>query len=73
MRVNRLNEMEVYILSRGSATLQELADNFGVSLNSVRRDVSSLLERGTVQKVYGGVAASENHPKHRVFAANIFL
>ena len=60
MRVNRLNEMEIYVLSRGSATLQELADRFGVSINSVRRDVSSLLERGTVKKVYGGVAAKES-------------
>ena len=59
MRVNRLNEMEIYILSRGSASLQELADTFGISINSVRRDVATLLERGTVRKVYGGVAASE--------------
>lgn len=60
MRVNRLNEMEMYIISNGTATLQELAEKFGVSVNSVRRDMSALMERGNIRKVYGGVSAIDN-------------
>ena len=59
MRVDRLNEMEDYILTNGTASIPELSDYFHISLNSVRRDISSLLERGNIKKVYGGVAATE--------------
>ncbi len=59
MRMNRLNEMEQYILKRGTASLPELADQFDVSTNTIRRDISALISRGRVSKVYGGVSANE--------------
>ena len=58
MRVDRLNEMEAYILAHGTASLQELSNEFNISLNSVRRDISSLLTHGNIKKVYGGVAST---------------
>lgn len=57
MRLDRLNSMEQYILEKGTASLEDLAGHFSVSLNTVRRDISELLERGQIKKVYGGVAA----------------
>lgn len=57
MRTDRLNEMEQYVLKHSSASLEELAQVYGVSLNTVRRDVQTLLQRGLIRKVYGGVAA----------------
>ena len=57
MRVDRLNNMERYILSKGTVSLQKLADHFQVSQNTVRRDVAELLNRGRIIKVYGGVSA----------------
>ena len=57
MRTDRLNEMEQYILKHTSASLEELARVFAVSLNTVRRDIQALLQRGLICKVYGGVAA----------------
>lgn len=57
MRTDRLNEMEQYVLKHASASLEELAQVFGISLNTVRRDVQTLLQRGLIRKVYGGVAA----------------
>ena len=59
MRMNRLNEMEQYILSHGTASLPELASRFGVSTNTIRRDISALISRGRINKVYGGVSANE--------------
>ena len=57
MRVDRLNNMERYILSKGTVSLQKLAEHFQVSQNTVRRDVAELLNRGRIMKVYGGVSA----------------
>ena len=60
MKTDRMLEMERYILTQGSATMEELREHFDVSMNTVRRDVSELLKRGTVEKVYGGVCARKN-------------
>ena len=57
MKSRRLTEMEGYILSHGSATMEELRDHYGVSMNTVRRDIAELLKFGRIQKVYGGVKA----------------
>ena len=57
MKSSRIQEMERYIIQHGAATMDELREVFGVSMNTVRRDVTELLARGTVTKVYGGVRA----------------
>ncbi len=58
MKSKRLTDMEAYILSHGSATMEELRDAFDVSMNTVRRDVAELLRAGNIQKVYGGVRSA---------------
>lgn len=58
MRLDRLNDMERYVLNRGTATLEELCSEFRVSMNTIRRDVADILKRGNLKKVYGGVSAS---------------
>lgn len=58
MRTDRLNEMEQYVIQHGTATLPELTEHFGISTNTVRRDVNSLVLRGKINKVYGGVSAN---------------
>jgi len=60
MKADRMLEMERYILNQGAATMDELRLHFDVSMNTVRRDVAALLERGMVEKVYGGVCARKN-------------
>lgn len=57
MRLDRLNDMERYVLNNGTATLDELSTEFRVSMNTVRRDVADILKRGNLEKVYGGVSA----------------
>ncbi len=57
MRLDRLNSMEQYILQNGTASLDDLATRFQISTNTVRRDISELLNRGQIKKVYGGVSA----------------
>jgi len=59
MRVDRIDRLEDYILSQKSATLDHLCEEFGVSKNTLRRDLDTLVERGNISKVYGGVVAVE--------------
>ena len=58
MRADRLNLMEEYIMRQGTVSLEDLAAQFEISINTVRRDLKTLLQRNTVSKVYGGVAAN---------------
>lgn len=58
MRLNRINEMEGYILERGNVSLEELAEYYSVSINTVRRDIIELLKSGRIKKIYGGVMSA---------------
>ncbi|MEK5161699.1 DeoR/GlpR family DNA-binding transcription regulator [Paenibacillus sp. FSL R5-0527] len=57
MRERRLQELEEYIHALGTTSLDELCEHFNVSKNTIRRDIQVLLEKGTIQKVYGGVTS----------------
>jgi len=57
MRNIRVDEMEKYIQKHETVSMTDLQKQFHTSLNTVRRDVSLLLKKGTVEKVYGGVCA----------------
>lgn len=59
MKANRLDLIEAYTLEHGTASLPELAETFSVSLNTIRRDVTELVGRGKIKKVYGGVTAND--------------
>lgn len=58
MRLNRLNDMEQYIIEKETVSLEHLADHFQISINTVRRDLNELLQRGRISKVYGGVSTT---------------
>lgn len=58
MKISRLNAIEQYVLARETATIDELCEAFGVSKNTIRRDLNELESRGHITKVYGGVAAT---------------
>lgn len=59
MRINRINEMENYILENGSVSSDHLCEIFHISKNTLLRDLGILTQKGTVRKVYGGVTASQ--------------
>lgn len=57
MKISRLNSIEQYVLSNETVTIDELCEVFGVSKNTIRRDLNELESRGHIAKVYGGVTA----------------
>ncbi|WRS28556.1 DeoR/GlpR family DNA-binding transcription regulator [Oscillospiraceae bacterium MB08-C2-2] len=56
MRSKRINEIENYIFENGTVSLDNLCQKFGVSKNTIRRDVDEIVARGTIRKIYGGVS-----------------
>ena len=58
MKVSRLNSIEQYVISRETVSIDELCEVFGVSKNTIRRDLNELEMRGHITKVYGGVTAT---------------
>lgn len=61
MKVNRIAEIEASIQRHKMLSNEELCEMFSISMQTLRRDLKVLEERGTVCKVYGGVVASDNH------------
>ena len=59
MKSQRLDMIEEYVLEHKNASLDTLCETFNVSKTTIRRDVDILLKRGSIMKVYGGVAALE--------------
>lgn len=59
MKLHRIQQLEEYIKSRGSASLDELRRQFNVSKNTIRRDIQELESRQIVKKVYGGVVIND--------------
>jgi len=65
IKTQRINQIKEYVFEHDSVSLEELVEHFGVSMNTIRRDVSALVKTGILKKVYGGV--SVNHSKLIVF------
>ncbi len=55
MKISRLNSIEQYVISKETVSIDELCEVFGVSKNTIRRDLNDLEARGHIAKVYGGV------------------
>ncbi|MGE6632280.1 DeoR/GlpR family DNA-binding transcription regulator [Bacillus sp. NPDC077027] len=60
LKTKRIQLMKEYVFDQESASLDELVEHFGVSKNTIRRDVQSLVESGVLNKVYGGVAVNHS-------------
>lgn len=58
MRTDRLRDLDIYIKNNRSATLKDIAAQFNVSMNTVRRDINELESLGRITKVYGGIISN---------------
>jgi len=55
----RRADLARFIQRRGQATVGELAEHFGVSLDTVRRDLEHLGERGVIIRTHGGAVPND--------------
>ena len=60
MREERLTQMEAYIRTHRSVSLDTLCEVFGISKNTVRRDIGEIVARTDIRKIYGGVSTQYN-------------
>lgn len=58
MRLNRLYDIEQYVLQNKMVSIQHLCDKYNVSLSTIRRDINELVKKGIIKKVHGGIAIS---------------
>lgn len=59
MRSFRIKQMEQYIMEHDLVSMEELRGVFGISMNTVRLDVTELVNKGVIRKVYGGVCSNQ--------------
>ena len=59
MKVERIHQIHELLRERKRISLDELCENFGVSKNTIRRDIAELEEDGIIRKVYGGIVLKE--------------
>ena len=60
MKNTRIAEMKKLFLSKKQLLNKDLCDTFGVSIETVRRDLNILEQENFIQKVYGGARLVEN-------------
>ena len=62
MKAMRLKQMEQYLEEKGSVTINELCEHFGIHPNTARSDVQTLVDNGLAEKKYGKVIANVKIP-----------
>lgn len=58
---NRIRQIMTLLMEEKRVIAKELAARFGVSDESIRRDLSELERQGVVRKIYGGAVLVEEH------------
>ena len=58
MKLNRRNQIIDMITRQRTVTNAELMEHFGISIETVRRDLESLEQQGFLRRVYGGAVAN---------------
>lgn len=56
----RLQSIKALLEIRGRVSVVDLAEQYGVAQETIRRDIAKLEETGTARKVHGGAISSQN-------------
>ena len=60
-RINRLDEIARLVRQEGFASIEELAGNFKVTPQTIRRDINSLCEDGILRRYHGGAGLTTSN------------
>ncbi|MHC1772987.1 MAG: DeoR/GlpR family DNA-binding transcription regulator [Flexilinea sp.] len=66
MKPDRILEMEKYIQSNEPVKLTELCDHFNISMSTLRRDLSVLSKKNSINKMYGCVSRMEEKSENKL-------
>ncbi|WP_297322407.1 DeoR/GlpR family DNA-binding transcription regulator [uncultured Bartonella sp.] len=61
-RKKRLSHL-IKALTKGAANVEKMANNFGVSASTIRRDLQFLAQNGSIQRTYGGAVLNHAAPE----------
>ena len=61
----RKAQLAAYVAETGQVTVGELAERFGVSIDTMRRDLDQLSADGVLVRTYGGAVSLSTHLPHR--------
>lgn len=70
MKIDRIRKIHEALKEAHNISINDLCKMFGVSKNTIRRDIADLEEKGIIEKVYGGIVlaeTSENAPEPFAF------
>jgi DeoR family glycerol-3-phosphate regulon repressor len=62
----RQTDLVAAVRQHGALSVEALAERFGVTLQTVRRDVGLLAEAGLLARFHGGVRVPADHREHRL-------
>lgn len=63
LKMERLLKIESYLNEKKKCTVVELAENLGVTLETVRRDLDTLEKKGVLKRVHGGAYLIDSFDK----------
>ena len=72
MKIDRRRKIHEALKEAHNISINDLCDMFGVSKNTIRRDIADLQEKGIIEKVYGGIVLADppvNAPEPFAFRA----
>ena len=59
MKIDRRRKIHEALKEAHNISMNDLCDMFGVSKNTIRRDIADLQEKGIIEKVYGGIVLAD--------------
>lgn len=68
MVINRGQKILEILEKQGSASIQQLVEEFGVSNMTIHRDLNRMIEAGHIQKKHGGAVLAKNSPSMQEFS-----
>lgn len=60
MKTTRQNEIMKLLMMRQHVKTEDLVEELGVSIETIRRDINDLVRQGLVTKIYGGIKVLQN-------------
>lgn len=69
MKIDRINRIKKILQEQNTISIDKLCEIFGVSKNTIRRDITELEQQDLIKKIYGGIMLKQNIGEPEPFAS----